>query len=40
MHEGSWYRVDIADTDLSVLSVDTLYYNKQSKIEPGEMGTK
>ena len=40
MHEGSWYRVDIADTDLSVLSIDTLYYNKNSKRVPGEMGTK
>ena len=40
MEEGSWYRVDVPETELSVLSVDTLYYNYDSHTEPGKMGTK
>ena len=33
MLEGCWYRVDIPDTNLSVLSLDTMYYNSRSKVE-------
>ena len=29
MLEGCWYRVDVPGTELSVLSLDTLYYNKK-----------
>ena len=33
MLEGCWYRVDIPGTEISVLSLDTLYYNTRSEMD-------
>ena len=40
MQEGCWYRADVPGTELSVISIDTLYYNNRNKMSVEEEGAK
>ena len=40
MQEGCWYKADVPGTELSVISIDTLYYNNRNVMSVGEEGAK
>ena len=40
MENGGWYRVDIPGTELSVLSLDTLYYNSRDTLPAESTGNE